>query len=221
MFIGHYAVGLALKKTSPKISLGTLFLSVQFLDLLWPIFLLLGWEHVRIQPGSTAFTPLDFYDYPLSHSLLMSVVWGIVVGGVYYIFRRAWKESMILFIGVVSHWFLDLLVHRPDLPLSPWTSYRVGLGLWNSIPATILVEGAVFATGAFIYIRATKPRDRVGIYALWSLLAFLIVVWLLNIIGPPPPSVNALAIVSLALWLMIPWGNWIDRHRQLVGKILT
>src|SRR3989339_132004 len=117
MFIGHYAVALAAKKGAPKVSLGTLFIAAQLVDLLWPLFLLLGLEHVRIDPGNTAFTPLDFYDYPITHSLVGAVGWSMLLGGVYYGFRRERKSAVVIGLVVFSHWILDLITHRPDLPL--------------------------------------------------------------------------------------------------------
>src|SRR4051812_26563634 len=114
MFIGHFALGFAAKRVAPRVSLGTLLLSVGFLDVLWPVFLLLGWEHVRIDPGNTAVTPLDFHDYPISHSLLAATGWALLFGGVYFLLRRSRRESIILAVGVLSHWVLDFFSHRPD-----------------------------------------------------------------------------------------------------------
>jgi hypothetical protein len=149
MFIGHYAVALGAKRVSPKVSLGTLLLASQFIDLLWPIFLLLGLEHVRIDPGNTVFTPLDFYDYPISHSLLAVLGWAAGFGVVYYAVRRSGRNALILGALVLSHWVLDFISHRPDLPLIPGMETRVGLGLWNSFAASVMVETALFAVGAF------------------------------------------------------------------------
>jgi hypothetical protein len=213
MFIGHYAVALGAKRVSPKVSLGTLLLASQFIDLLWPIFLLLGLEHVRIDPGNTVFTPLDFYDYPISHSLLAVLGWAAGFGVVYYAVRRSGRNALILGALVLSHWVLDFISHRPDLPLIPGMETRVGLGLWNSFAASVMVETALFAVGAFLYLRATKARDRVGKYALWAFLLLLVVLYVASMFGPPPPGVQALAAVSLGQWLFVLWGYWIDRHR--------
>jgi len=119
MFLGHFAVALAAKKAGPKVSLGTLFLSVNLVDLIWPLFLLLGLEHVRIDPGNTAVTPLDFFDYPITHSLLASVGWAVAAGVVYYIITKERRGMLIVGAAVLSHWILDALTHRPDLPLIP------------------------------------------------------------------------------------------------------
>jgi hypothetical protein len=115
---------------------------------------------------------------------------------------------------VISHWLLDLVVHRPDLPIVPGLKTYVGLGLWNSVPATIIVEGALFVVGIVLYLRSTTPLDRVGKYSFWSFIVFLILVAAGNIVGGPPPNVTALAVVAMAVWLLVLWAYWIDRHRQ-------
>ncbi|MGB5848714.1 MAG: hypothetical protein WBH40_09520, partial [Ignavibacteriaceae bacterium] len=106
MFIGHFGVGFAAKKFVKKTSLGTLFLATQFIDLLWPFFVIFGIEKVAIDPGNTAFTPLDFIYYPFSHSLLGVLIWAILFGVVYYFIIKDLKTSLILGILVLSHWIL-------------------------------------------------------------------------------------------------------------------
>ncbi|MDZ7289373.1 MAG: hypothetical protein ONB44_11285 [candidate division KSB1 bacterium] len=217
MFIGHYAVALAAKKAAPKVSLGTLILSAQFIDLLWPIFLLLGLEHVRIDPGNTAFTPLDFYDYPISHSLLAVMGWSLGVGLIYFIARRYARGAWILGACVVSHWLLDAVTHRPDLPLFPGGNTHIGLGLWNSFAASALVELVMFVAGIIMYARTTTALDRTGRYAFWALVIFLGLIWVSNMLSPPPPNETTIAIASLSLWVIVPWAYWIDRHRQIAA----
>ena len=213
MFIGHFALGLGAKKAAPKPSLGTLFLAAQFVDLLWPFLLLTGWEVVKVEPGNTVFTPLNFVHYPISHSLLMTVAWGLIIGGIYYYFRKDKNGAIWLAALTVSHWVLDFLTHRPDLPLYPG-GMKVGLGLWNSLAGTILVEGIIFGVGIYFFLKSTKAKNKTGVYSFWSLVIFLMVIYVSNIWGPPPPdSANAIAIVGLAQWLLIAWGYWIDRNR--------
>lgn len=214
MFIGHYAIALAAKKAAPKASLGTLVLAAQFIDLLWPIFLLLGFEHVRIDPGNTVFTPLDFYDYPFSHSLLAVLGWAIGLALIYFFTRGDTRGAIILGACVLSHWLLDALTHRPDLPLAPGSATRVGLGLWNHFTASVVLEGALFAVGIFFYARTAIAVDRLGRFAFWGLIIFLGGIWLANMFSPPPPSETAIALAALALWLTVPWAAWIDRHHQ-------
>ena len=217
MFIGHIAVSLGAKNPAPKVSLGTLIMATQFVDLLWPVFLLLGIEHVRIDPGNTAFTPLDFYDYPISHSLLTGLGWAALFGLVYFAIRRSARNAIILAGCVISHWVLDFASHRPDMPIIPGLKMYVGLGLWYSVPATILVEGALFAAGIFIYLRSTRAKDRTGTYAFWSFIVFLFIAWVGNMIGGAPPSVTALAWGAQSTWLLVLWAYWIDRHRISTG----
>lgn len=215
MFIGHYGVGLAAKKIDTKPSLGTLFMASQFIDLLWPIFLLAGLEHVIIEPGNTAFTPLNFVDYPISHGFFSVLIWAILFSLVYYIIKRNVKSSLVLGALVMSHWILDLITHRPDLPLFPWSDVKVGLGLWNSVVLTIIIEGFIFIGGAYLYMKATRAENKKGSIGLWSLLIFLGVVYVSNVFGPPPPAEGPIAVVGLSQWLLIAWAYWIDRNRSV------
>jgi membrane-bound metal-dependent hydrolase YbcI (DUF457 family) len=213
MFIGHFALGLAAKRAVPRAPLPALLAAPELLDFVWPVFLLTGAETVRIAPGDTAFTPLEFVSYPWSHSLLMAAVWGALFAGTMWLTLRRTAVAVALFGLVVSHWALDWITHRPDMPLSPWGTAKLGLGLWNSRPATLAVEGAMFAAGVFLYARGTRSRDRVGAFAFWALVVFLLGSYLGAAFGPPPPSVRTLAYGSLALWLLPFWAWWIERHR--------
>ena len=166
MFIGHFAVAFAAKPAAPSVSLGTLFFACQWVDLVWPLFLLAGLERVEITPGITAFTPLDFVHYPWTHSLVMGVVWAAAFGLLYLSTRGNGKAALIVAAVVLSHWFLDLVAHRPDLPLAPGSETRWGLGLWNSIPATLLVEVSLFVAGVVLYVQANPgpgPDRALGI----------------------------------------------------------
>ena len=214
MFIGHFGAGFGAKAAAPKTSLGTLFLASQFIDLLCSSLLLIGAESVRIVPGITRVTPLDFEYYPISHSLLAVAGWALLFALVYRVITRYPRGAVVLGLLVISHWFLDLIVHRPDLPLSPGSNIRVGLDLWSSLPGTFIVELLVFAVGVIIYLRQTRAIDSVGKWSLWLLIGFLLVIYLGNLFGPPPPNVSALAWVGQSQWLLIMWGYWIDRHRR-------
>jgi hypothetical protein len=214
MFIGHFGVGFAAKKAAPATSLGALFAACQLADLLWPTFLLLGYERVLVQPGVTRFTPLDFVSYPYSHSLLALCGWGVGFGAIYYAIRRSRVSAAVtIALLVVSHWLLDWATHRPDLPLTPNGVDRLGLGLWNSVPGTLAVELTIFVAGLWLYLGETTPRDRIGSIGLWALVAFLIVVYAGSAFGPPPPTATAVAWSAQAMWLLVAWGYWIDSHR--------
>jgi hypothetical protein len=215
VFIGHYAVALAAKKAAPKVSLGTLFIAAQLVDMLWPLFLLIGIEHVKIDPGNTPITPLDFYDYPISHSLIGAALWSCAFGLLYFGLRKESRNAFIVGLVVFSHWILDFLTHRPDLPLSFQGGPYFGLGLWYSIVGTLVVEIALFVTGITLYARTTKAKDRVGSIGFWTLVGFLAVMYFSALFGPPPPSVSVLAVGGNAIWLFVLWAYWVDKHREV------
>jgi membrane-bound metal-dependent hydrolase YbcI (DUF457 family) len=217
VFIGHLGLAFAAKKVAPRPSLGTLALAAQLVDGVWPVFLLLGWEKVEIVPGITAVTPLLFVSYPYTHSLAAGAVWALLLAGGYYLLRRDGVGAGWIAALVVSHWILDFVSHRPDMPLWPGGP-KVGLGLWNSIPATLAVEFALFAGGVWLYVSATRARDRVGTWALAAFVLLLAVLYLAAVFGPPPPSVQVLAMSGLLGWLFVVWAYWIDRHRKPVAE---
>ena len=216
MFIGHFAVGFAAKRVAPRASMGALIAAPLFLDMLWPVFLLLGWEQVRIDRGNTKFTPLDLYHYPWSHSLVISVVWATAFAAVYYAITRYEVGAATIWCGVVSHWVLDWVSHRPDMPLYPGSS-RYGLGLWNSIAGTMVVELAMMAVGVWLYTRATRARDRIGRYAFAAFVGLLLVLYVGDRFSGPPPSVGDIAWTGIAaMVILLPWAWWFDRHRGTV-----
>ena len=221
MFIGHAACGFACKRAAPRASLGILLAAPYLADLLWPIFLLLGWERVRIAPGITAMTPLDFVSYPWSHSMLMLIVWGALLGFGYRALTRDGRGAWIVAALVVSHWVLDVIVHRPDMPLVPWGGPRLGLGLWNSKAATLAVEVPLAIAGVAVYLATTRARNWVGHVSLWSLQALLAFAYFGTMNGPPPPSERALAYFGLVGFLFVPWAMWIERTRTLREKLPT
>lgn len=220
MFIGHFAVGFASKKVAPRASLAVLLAAPLLSDLLWPFFLLFGWEHVRIAAGNTRFTPLDLYDYPWSHSLLMTCVWATAFAAIYHWWRRDNAAAAVIWCGVVSHWVLDWITHRPDMPLYPGGP-RYGLGLWNSIAGTMSVELAMFAIGVWLYARVTTPRDRIGRYGLWIYAALMLALYIGDRFTALPSSANEIAwpgIVATALLLPGAW--WFDAHRAPATPVL-
>ena len=216
MFIGHFAVGFAAKTVKPSISLGTYFLAVQFVDLLWPTLLLLGVEQVAIEPGITEMTPLNFLHYPVTHSLLMAFVWGLGGFALYYLIKKDVKGGLIIAACVASHWVLDFVAHRPDLPLTFSEVTKVGLGLWYNKTLTIIVESILFLGGLWLYVKTTNSFDKIGKYGFISLIAFLIVIHIGNIFGPPPPNVGAIAWAGHLQWLFVIWVYWVDAHRRIV-----
>jgi hypothetical protein len=212
LFIGHAALALAAKPLAPRVSLALLLAATYWLDMVWPVFLLAGIEQVRIDPGNTAVTPLDFVHYPWSHSLAAALAWSALFG--LACLRTGKRAALLLALLVFSHWVLDVITHRADMPLWPGSGTLLGFGLWNSIPATIAIECAMFAIGVWIYARSAPSRDRIGTFAFWGLVVFLALIYLANIFGPPPPSVMAIAIAGIAgAALFTVWSWWADRHR--------
>ena len=207
MFLGHLAVGFASKRAAPRTSLGWFVAAPLFLDLVWPFFLATGVERVRIDPGNTAFTPLAFDHYPWSHSLLMAVVWSVAFGASCWFVTRSRPAALLVSLGVASHWLCDWITHRPDLPLYPGGALY-GLGLWNSIPGTLVVEFTMLALGLWLL----RPK---GI-KLWSLMVFCLVAAMSAAFGPPPPSAGALIATAFAIWLVPLWAWWGDREKRLV-----
>ena len=218
MFVGHLAVALSAKRAEPRVSLGTWVAAAFALDLLWPVFLLLGIERVRIDPGNTAFTPLAFDYYPWSHSLLMAIVWGFAAAALVAMRRMPRRAAVLVGAAVVSHWLLDWVTHRRDLELWPGGLLE-GLGLWNSVTATLVVEGTLLAAALAIYARAFPPRDGIGRWGFFGLVTLMTVIWASGPWSPPPPSERAIAIVGLLMPLFAVWAHWVDRHRHRVPAL--
>ncbi len=219
MFLGHFAVAFAAKRSAPELSLGTLFLAAQLADLVWPTLVLLGIERFEIRPGATAVTPLDFIHYPWSHSLVALVGWGFLLAIVWLVIRRGTPWAALVVIGVVlSHWALDAITHRPDMPLTVGGDARVGMGLWNSLPATVAVEGLLFALCVWLYARFTKPLDGIGRWGFWGLVALLVAIYFATLFGPPPPRPEMIVYAGEAMWLLVAWAYWIDRHRARIRR---
>lgn len=208
MFIGHYAVGFLSRRKNHLPSLAMMFIAVQLLDLLWPLFVLAGVESFTIEPGNTKMTPLSFNHYPYSHSLMMSIVWGAVLAAIYFLFTRNGRASLILVALVLSHWFLDFLTHRPDLQLSPFSETRVGLSLWNYPVIEMIFEYSLFIIGIIVYWFRNRPSRKISF---WLLVIVFLGIHTMNIAGPPPPSIQAVAWSANLMWLFIIWAWWIER----------
>jgi len=219
MFIGHFAVGFASKRVAPKSSLAVLLAAPLLADLLWPVFLLLGIERVEVTPSANPFLNLTFLSYPWSHSLVMGCIWALLFAGIYYAVTRYTPGTVMIAIGVVSHWVLDVITHRPDMPLSPWSSTLFGFGLWESVPATVIVESLMFVAGIWIYARSTTARDRIGHYAWWGLVAFTAFGYVMSLLPAKPPGVTAIGWTALSLGILTAvWAWWADRHRSVAVR---
>ena len=213
MFVGHFAAGFAAKRAAPRVSLGVLFLAAQFADVLWPIFVATGLETVRIAPGITAVTPLDFVSYPYSHSLVALAIWAIALGTASWWALGGGRTFVVVAALVISHWVLDFVSHRPDMPIYPGGP-TYGLSLWNSLPATVIVELAMFAGGVWLYAKTTRARDGIGRWSFVALVVFLLIAYGASLAGGPPPSIAAIFWVGIVGSVVILlWAWWTDRHR--------
>lgn len=213
MFIGHFALAFGIKRAVPEIKLGTAVIAACFLDIVWPVLLLLGLEVVKIDPDAS-FSRLRFVTYPFSHSLAMALWWGVLFAAVYRWRCGAHRGALWLGALVVSHWFLDLIVHQPDLQLLPEIDVYVGIGLWDHVGLALLVESALFAAGLGLYLSATRARDRIGVWGLWGLVALLLASYVAATFGPLPPSANVVAMAGLVgTAVAAAWAYWVDRHR--------
>ena len=218
MFLGHFGAALALKRVEPKLSLGTLFLAAQLTDLLWGAFLLTGWEQVRIDPGYTVVTPLQFVHYPITHSLVGALAWALVAAAVYYSWptrdtSRHWQASAIVGLAVLAHFPLDVLVHVPDLTLAGDGTPRWGLGLWQHLGATLAAELAALGLGIAVYVAFRSRRHPVRAGRLAGLVVVLVGLYLASLFGPPPPDPTTIAVADiLGLLGLAAMAAWVDRR---------
>lgn len=214
MHVGHFAAGMIAKRFDSKVSLGTFVLAAMLADFLWCVFMLAGVEQVEFKAGLGAANYFVPRNIAWSHSLLMDALWATLLAGAYFLWRRSTKGALLLFVLVLSHWPLDVIAHKPDMPLAPGVERLLGIGLWTNIPATIIVEGGLWALGIVLYLRATKPRRRLGNYVFWSVVVLLTLIWYNNIAGTPPPNARTASVFSFIYFsLVVAWAYWTNRLR--------
>ena len=220
MFIGHFGVSFAAKKFAPKVSLATLFIATQFVDILWPFLLVFGVEKVAVTPGYTKTNAFEFLHFPYTHSLFMGLIWSVIVGGIHWLVKHDKRSALVIGICVLSHWLLDVIVHTADLPLLPFGDYKVGLGLWNYVGITLIVETIIFLAGAFVYASVTKAKNKVGKWSLWMLIILLLIITLSNTFGPTPPNSVMILFYSFVILIAIIVGlsYWVDKNRTLIKE---
>ncbi len=217
MFVGHYAVSLALKKFEKRVSLGVLFLAVQFVDILFMPFVLLGIERMNIVPDFTQSTHFELEYVPFTHSLVGSVFWAAVAYVVFrWLFVKKQAVALVVALAVFSHWVLDLITHTPDLPLWTDDTIKLGFGLWNSAAATYALEAILLIGALWLYLRATRASSALGKYAMAAFIAILLLINIVNIYGPPPQGGKIEMAVSamVAYFLFAGVAFWLDKKRN-------
>ena len=210
MFVGHYGVSFAMRRLYPSVPLWVFFIAVQLLDIIWAPFILLGIEHVRITPGITASNPLDLYHMPYTHSLVAAVVWSLAASVAW----RAWSArgpaagaAMAVGLAVLSHWILDAVVHRPDLPLYDNTA-KIGLGLWNQPILAFCVESILLLVGVLLYTRA-RGRQRAKI---WIFAVAMVAIHTMAFFGAPPRTPTMAAVMAFGSYVVFAGvAAWLER----------
>lgn len=219
MLAGHYISSLVAKRIAPELSLGTLFIAAQLVDIFWGMFILTGIEYFRIVPGFTASNPLDLYYMPYTHSLAASILWGLGFAALSLLLVKRWRQVKLFWVlaaVVVSHWLLDLLVHVPDLPL--WGNrWKQGFGLWHHRELTIFLELGLLGLSTFYLSRspALKPHSK----GLWGLFSLLTLIQLATTYGPIPQSTREIAITGfVAYWLLALIAHMVERRNFVRPK---
>jgi len=219
MLVGHFAIGMIGKRAAPQVSLGTLTLASMLPDLLGFVFIITGQEHLRMVPGGRGIESVELYDISLSHSLAMDALWAVLFAGFYGWRRRHGAGAFMLFAAVMSHWVLDFISHRPDMPLAPGVTQVYGLGLWTSLPWTLAVEGGLWLASLIVYVRMTSAKNRAGVYVFWLVVALLTASWISNLTASAPPAGQSPvsgSIVALVFFsMMVAWAFWMNRLRPV------
>jgi membrane-bound metal-dependent hydrolase YbcI (DUF457 family) len=216
MFVGHFGPSYAVKALRPAIPLWQLFIAVQFVDVIWAVLVLLGVEKVRIVPGVTASNPLDLYYMPYTHSLVAAIFWSVAAGAVVWRLTRVANRSAAVWNGaaVFSHWVLDLVVHRPDLPLYG-NAMKVGLGLWNYPVLALSLEAALLFGGMIMYLGVTKPINVIGRVGPPVFGVAMLAIQSYVFFGPPPASPIAAATTALVSYVVFAIiAEWLARQRR-------
>jgi len=226
MFVGHFAISLIGKRLEPKISLGTLVLASMLPDFVAFVLMIAGIEGVRfktgvaITSGMRAIDALEVSQSSYSHSLLMGAIWGGLFAAFYFARRGNKRGAWLLFAAVLSHWILDFASHPPDMALAPGLSARFGLGLWNSIPATLIFEGLFWVFAIIVYVRVARARNWASHLVFWIPVVILTLAWYGNIAGPPPSNLSIIGYTSLTFFsLTVAWAYWCNRLRPVVQNV--
>ena len=213
MFIGHFAPALAAAAHPRAPKLGTLFVAAQLVDWGFSALLLTGAERMRVVPGITAMNPMDLYDMPYTHSLVGCAAWALGFAALVWVARRDSLAAGIAGAVVLSHWLLDLMVHRPDLTLTG-SPPKLGLGLWNHPLIEMPLELALTFGALAFYLSRTRGPALPGIVLGAVLLALQLVNWFGPVASEVTPGTSYLAFFAFGLATLAAW--WLGKTRMAV-----
>jgi hypothetical protein len=218
MLVGHVATALVAKGLKPRLSLGAAVAAALLADVLLYLFVLGGIEHIDFR---TSATPGEYFtggDITWSHSLAMTVVWGAGVAGAWLLLRRSRDAGAAAMLGALAagHWLLDVISHRPVMPLAPGFIGYVGWTAFAGIVPLMVIEGVTWAAAVALYVADSRSVTSAGRYVFWGGVAALTYVWYYNAFLPPriPPAqapIEALFLLALA----IGWAYWMNRAREM------
>jgi hypothetical protein len=210
MFIGHYGVSFAAKRFTPRTSLGTLFLAVQLLDVLFATFVLAGVEKLRIVPGFTQYNAYDLYYMPYSHSLVGALGWSIVAG-LLALALGGQRAALWIVAAVFSHFMLDVPMHTPDMPIFGDNSPKIGLGLWQHRDIALAVELVTLGIGLWIWRQAPTLKPWAGGRTI-AFVGLLFVLAVATPFLPPPRDGTQFAWQALSgYFALAALAGWLDR----------
>jgi hypothetical protein len=222
MFIGHYGPAFAGKMAAKSTPLWVLFVAVQLLDYGWGVLVLLGVEKVKVVPGFTPMSPFDLVYMPYTHSLAGAAIWAVAAGVLYALAQAGkggWWAAAVVTLAVFSHWLLDLIVHKPDLQIGFTAGGpKLGFGFWDNLPAALALEIGLFLGGLVLYARSTAPKGALGRIMPWVCAAIFVGAELIDVFGPPPPSADAAATLTLVVFTVAAALAYVlDRTRETRG----
>lgn len=219
MFIGHFGIGLALKRADKTLSLGLLFIAVQLSDLIYGVTLLTGIEKVSIISGTNPLTSAQYTFFPYSHSLVATLILAGLVALIFLVvpFKIGLSKSrtaQVMATAVLSHFILDAIVHNPDIDLLGNGVYKIGLGLWNYPIISYVVEALLLIAGLWIYLKSTKGNDFNGRYGLPILSVILLILNGVITFVLYPTNVENFTVMMLVVYIVIIIiAFWLDRKR--------
>jgi hypothetical protein len=141
---------------------------------------------------------------PYTHSLVGALAWAALAFAFCQVVP-SWhgiKCGLVLAFAVFSHWLIDLIVHRPDLPIYG-NSLKVGFGLWNHPRRACLLECSGLIAGAIGYLRVTRPLSRAGTITPIAITFFMLLIQYTSVfVGRPLASPHVVVLTLLVFYFV-------------------